>query len=289
MWSWTELRQLIEDTPPTYLAAGGVAIASTLFILHKKWCGKLLKQYPANTVILHQIGRGPWAPSMSPFPIKLETYLRMAEIPYQNEHAFEMSSKGKTPWITYNGVDVADTQFCIEYLNKQFSVDLNKDLSSVERSTARAFQKMTEEHLYWCGALWKWVYDTDWTFLKEAIPVSGFMLMLISWSVRKATHGQGLGRHSQEEVMTIGQADLKALSDFLGNKKFFMGDKPSEVDCAIFGLLAIIYWHLPRSPLEDYMKEELPNLGEYCETMKQTFWPDWEECITRGGTYTPTK
>ena len=60
------------------------------------------------------------------------------------------------------------------------------------------------------------MYDTDWTFLKEAIPVSGFMLMLISWSVRKATHGQGLGRHSQEEVMTIGQADLKALSDFLG-------------------------------------------------------------------------
>ena len=64
-----------------------------------------------------------------------------------------MSSKGKTPWITYNGVDVADSQFCIEYLNKQFSVDLNKDLSSVERSTARAFQKMTEEHLYWYETL----------------------------------------------------------------------------------------------------------------------------------------
>ena len=60
------------------------------------------------------------------------------------------------------------------------------------------------------------MYDTDWTFLKEAIPVSAFMLMMISWSVRKATHCQGLGRHSQEEVMTIGQADLKALSDFLG-------------------------------------------------------------------------
>ena len=41
------------------------------------------KVYPADVVILHQIGRAPWAPSMSPFPIKLETYLRMAKIPYQ--------------------------------------------------------------------------------------------------------------------------------------------------------------------------------------------------------------
>ena len=68
---------------------------------------------------------------------------------FQNVHGHEMSSKGKTPWITYNGVEVADSQFCIEYLNKELSVDLNKDLSPVERSTARAFQTMTEEHLYW--------------------------------------------------------------------------------------------------------------------------------------------
>ena len=67
----------------------------------------------------------------------------------QNEHSYEMSSKWKTPWITYNGVDVAYSQFCIEYLNNKFSVDLNKDLSAVDRSVARAFQKMVEEELYW--------------------------------------------------------------------------------------------------------------------------------------------
>ena len=61
----------------------------------------------------------------------------------------EMSSKGKFPWITYNGVDVADSQYCIEYLNKEFNVDLNKDISTLERSIARAFQKMTEEHFFW--------------------------------------------------------------------------------------------------------------------------------------------
>jgi len=38
---------------------------------------------PPGTVLLHQYPRGDWAPSVSPFPIKLETYLRMANIPYK--------------------------------------------------------------------------------------------------------------------------------------------------------------------------------------------------------------
>ena len=33
-----------------------------------------------------------------------------------------MSKKQKTPWITYNDDDVADSHFCIEYLNKNFSM-----------------------------------------------------------------------------------------------------------------------------------------------------------------------
>ena len=60
-----------------------------------------------------------------------------------------MSSKKKTPFITFNGMEIADSQFCIEYLNDKFNMDLNKHLSDEERSIARAFQKMAEENLYW--------------------------------------------------------------------------------------------------------------------------------------------
>ena len=42
-----------------------------------------VSKYPRDKVILFQVRRGPFAPSMSPFALKLETYLRMAEIPYQ--------------------------------------------------------------------------------------------------------------------------------------------------------------------------------------------------------------
>jgi hypothetical protein len=36
-----------------------------------------------DVVVLHQLDRGVFTPNISPFPLKLETYLRMANIPYQ--------------------------------------------------------------------------------------------------------------------------------------------------------------------------------------------------------------
>lgn len=36
-----------------------------------------------DTVILHVLGRGINTPSISPFPLKLETYLRITGIPYE--------------------------------------------------------------------------------------------------------------------------------------------------------------------------------------------------------------
>ena len=36
-------------------------------------------------------------------------------------HKYPLSKKHKTLWITYNDDDVADSHFCIQYLNKKFS------------------------------------------------------------------------------------------------------------------------------------------------------------------------
>ncbi len=46
----------------------------------------------------------------------------------------------------------------------------------------------------------------------------------------------GIGKHSRDEIVKIGLDDLKALSDFLGEKKFFFGDKPVTVSRLFFPL-----------------------------------------------------
>lgn len=81
---------------------------------------------------------------------------------------------------------------------------------------------------------------------------------------KKAAHGQGMGRHTEEEAIEIGAKDLRAMSAFLGfytswfdycmcfhavfflgSKPFFMGDEPTEVDCSLFAMLAMVVWTMP--------------------------------------------
>ena len=122
-----------------------------------------------DKVVLHQFSRGGVAPSPSPFPLKLETYLRMANIPYEVFSFFQFrfiqnivysfcvqcdfeepfGPKGKTPWITINGQEIADSQLCLEFLAETFQKDFSSHLSPLEQATARAYQIMCEEHLFW--------------------------------------------------------------------------------------------------------------------------------------------
>ena len=46
-------------------------------------CRKKWATVGKDVVVLHQIGRGRITPCASPFPLKLETYLRITGIPYE--------------------------------------------------------------------------------------------------------------------------------------------------------------------------------------------------------------
>ncbi|XP_053400984.1 failed axon connections homolog isoform X2 [Mercenaria mercenaria] len=252
----------------------------------KKECGK---DYPKDTVILHQFPRGPFAPSMSGFCVKLETFLRMAKIPYQNVHAYKTGPKGKSPWIEYNGVVLGDSQLIMSYLSEQLEINLNMSLSKEQRATARAFQKMVDEYMYWSVLLERWVYHRGETS-KTLTKLPSLFVWEIGRRTKNMTHAQGIGRHSPEEVDRILEDDLTALADFLGEKKFMFGDEPTEVDCAVFGQVSQVKYHVPETvKARKYLEEALPNLNAYMDRMKETFWPDWEECTTKGFTTEATK
>ncbi|KAH9494841.1 hypothetical protein Btru_017946 [Bulinus truncatus] len=276
------LRDYVTDHP--YQA--GAVTATVLVALHKlikaKNGEKCDKNYPPNTVILFQLERGPYAPSVSPFPLKLETYLKMSKIPYQNDFSSTFSRKHKTPWMMYNGENIPDSQFCIEYLNKKLGIDHNKHLSKEEKSIAKAFQVMVDEHLYWTLVLFRWVFNKEQEIVKKYVVRSPLMRLIVNRLVKKQTYEQGVGRHSCEEVRHILMTDLQALADYLGDKPFLMGDLPSEVDCSVFAMLAQCLWHGPEH--KNLIPDCFPTLHQYCIRMKEKFWPDWDDCITHGGT-----
>lgn len=104
---------------------------------------------PNGVVLLHQSPISDGVPMISNFALKLETYLRMADIPYENSFVPKMSSKGKIPWIEYNGKRIPDSNFCIAFLNEEFKVTLDGKLSKTEKAISHAIKIMVEENSYW--------------------------------------------------------------------------------------------------------------------------------------------
>ncbi|XP_052771251.1 failed axon connections homolog isoform X1 [Mya arenaria] len=271
-------------------------VAAFVGILTVVLCGYLYRRSrrparlkaPRGVVILYQIGRGPRAPSVSPFPMKLETFLRMHNIPYMNDHSGQFSKKGKTPWIELDGRAIADSQLAIEYMKTAFRLPAEAHLTLEQRAAARGFLKLTEENLYWTMCID--FFGGDLQEARRLFPYTGLKLWmtltLLRLVIKLETWGHGIGRHSSEEVWDIAVKDMTALSDFLGTKPFLMGEEPSEVDCAVFGMLAQIYWHMQGQRHQVYMKENLPNLVDYTVRMKTKYWPDWDTITLEGANYT---
>ena len=56
---------------------------------------------------------------------------------YEVDTTEPMSKKGKSPWVTFNGEDLSDSQFIMEKLAQDLGKDLSKKLSDKEKATAR--------------------------------------------------------------------------------------------------------------------------------------------------------
>ena len=90
-------------------------------------------------------------------------------------------------------------------------------------------------------------------------------------TIAKSLHLQGLGRHSQDDIYRLACDDLTALSAFLGDKPYFFGAKPTEIDATAYGFLAQIMW-APGSRRPREHLQQTRNLPAFCERMKQTYY-----------------
>ncbi|XP_005100149.1 failed axon connections homolog isoform X2 [Aplysia californica] len=271
----------LQESPGKWLVTLGVAVPAFYCLysrLKTRSPHKSSRTVPPGTVILHQFPRGPFAPSVSPFPVKLETYLRLAKIPYVTETDLNVSSKGKMPWMEFNGEAVADSHQCISHLNRKLGIDLNKGLDPAQRAVARTIQMMCEDHLYWCVAIFRWVLDREKKVIRKAFSqVNSLILWLISRKVREASLAQGMGRHSKEEIKEFLVGDLQALADYLGDKKFMMSDEVTEVDCCVFSFVCQFVYQQKDEDLQGLVEERFPSLYKYCERVKELVWPDWDD------------
>lgn len=223
---------------------------------------------------------GSWQlPSSSPFCIKVETYMRMAKIPYTTvwENNPNRGPKGKMPFIKDKGKIIADSSFIVEYLQSEYPNNLDEKLAASDRGIMLAFQRLIEESLYWVLLYSRWGDGGGWCEIKKEITpllpplIGGFILRIIRKRLLKQGYYQGTTRHSRDEIYHIAKKDISATANFLGNKPFFLGKKPRSIDASLYGFLITILDSPVPGPLPECTRKH-QNLQDYCLRIKKRYW-----------------
>ncbi len=225
-------------------------------------------------------------PDISPYVTKVINYMTMAGIPFewkpQDLGALGTDSPtAKLPYIIDEGKQVNDSTRIIQYLKEKFGDKLDDHLSATDRAVGLAFQRMVEEYTYWSG-----VIEPRWGTLERFeiyVPyiVGGPQLSELPDEVQGALLAfrdkiydehlkQGMGLRTHEDVVACLSEDLDALSTFLGDKPFFLGEEPTSYDATIYST----YRHVADSPWDwagrDHARSKT-NLVAYADRMRARF------------------
>lgn len=256
--------------------------------------------FEKDIIYLYQFSRTPLLPSLSPYCLKVETWLRLAGLKYENvDHKMRFrSKKGQLPFIELNGEEIADSAIIIKELTNKFEKDLDASLTQEQRNIAHATISMIENHLVWIIFWWRTKYP-DLVLkgykvnLQHALGIrlpNGILNFFFriafgrKWfQGTKKVKAQGIGVHKPEEIEEFGKHDLKVLSDMLADKPFFFGDEPTTLDVVSFAVLSQLHFISKdvNYPLRDFMTETCPNLVGHVSRMKERCFPDWDEICTK--------
>lgn len=221
-------------------------------------------------------------PDPSPFVLKAEILLKMAELAYRTDTTgFKRAPKGKLPYIDDDGTIVCDSTFVRFHLETKYHVDFDEGLSPAERGVAWAFEKMCEDHLYWWMIYERWLDDANFEagprkfFDAVPAPVRRMVVTMIRRQMRRNLWGQGLGRHSEGELAQLAERTIASLADFLGDKPYLMGQRVCGADAAIFPFVAGFLSRTFNTPTRSAV-ERRANLVAYGDRMMGQYYPEFE-------------
>lgn len=232
-------------------------------------------------ITLHTFGPAFGLPDPSPFVTKAEVLLKIAGLPYRTKRSdVRKAPKGKLPFIEdESGAKIADSTLIRFYLEHNRGIDFDKGLSPAERGAAWMIEKFCEDHIYWIVMRERWQIRENFEkgpkhfFDPLPAPLRPLVIAMVNRQFKRTLWGQGLGRHSTAELDEIAARGIKGLGDFLGDKKFLMGDEPCGADASVwselFGILCPFFESATRAVAESH-----PNLVAYAERGRARWFPE---------------
>jgi glutathione S-transferase len=245
-----------------------------------------MKTTTSPSLTIYAFPRSWGLPNMSPYCAKLETWLRLAGIPHERAIGdLRKAPRGQMPYARLDGELIGDSDQIIDRMIARTGVDLDARVPEAERGRQRALARMLEESTVWVLRYGRFV-DAGYADLRlfmDAILPPGLRVLLkpkIRGDMRKALHAQGLGRYSRDEIYAMGRRDLDAVAAELGDRPFFGGERPSRLDCTVFGFVGNFLCEHARSPMTEHVGS-LPSLVAHTERMRERAFPEIASWIGR--------
>lgn len=219
-------------------------------------------------------------PNFSPYCVKVETYLKITNTPYENVFTFDLSKNPKKlmPYIELDGQIIGDSSVIIEELVKLHGITLEEWLSQEQRALSVVLQRLLENHLTQIMMYFRWTYPRGWAQFREIIFHNAPKLVKIffGWRIsRKITkrlqEGHAVSHFSVDELLDRAKKDLDALSTFLGEKQFMFGDKVSTIDALMLGVVGGIACIPVETPLKELVCQ-YQNLTQHSMRLLNTYY-----------------
>jgi glutathione S-transferase len=237
-------------------------------------------QYPIK---LFQFPRMFEIPNLSPFCCKLETWLRIAGIPYEVVETPDprKGPNGKLPFIEDAGTRIADTSIIIDHLKGTRGVDPDASLDASQRAIALLVQRTLEEHYAFVVAYTHLVREQGARHTRarfDAVPaiVRPLVIGMVRKQIKTLLWQQGILRHTDKDIIESGVRDWRAVLTVMSEGPFFFGGQPTGVDATVFGALATSVLTPIESPIREFLRSK-PACIAYVERMRSHFFPELSE------------
>lgn len=213
--------------------------------------------------------------SASPFCVKTACMLQTAGLQWRRSDMLDPRKMPhrKLPVLRTPDRLVPDSELIRDWLESQ-GADFDAGLSETQKSQSRALIRLAEEHLYFHIVHDRWTNAEVWPILRDTffVEIPALIRRPVSNSVRKSVlkglDAQGVSRFSNTERMDRLDRDLEAVSAYLRQKPFLMGEKPTSADMSVWPVLDAMRATPADTPLTRRIKND-SLLSGYLDRVEQ--------------------
>lgn len=249
---------------------------------------EVARQKP-GVAYLYGFPRSDKSPTMSSPVLQVETFLRIARIPYIYNGSCdpELSPTGHLPYIAYNGELIPEAGFIIRQLLSKAKLTTDDRLSPADHVRGTLVRRVCENSIRLHQL--RYVSVDNVTFMaKRYARVTGYPVFFMGFilkSLRKKTlqmlNLHGHGDLSQAEYLEEFDKDIVALESLLtaGGAKFgpfLFGDKPTSYDACLYAYCKNALVLVNELPCAAFKRVAEGPLATYVAAMDKLAFPDLE-------------